>query len=574
MTAIHRISTSAVLLALGASIGAPCASAQHTSLESLSSSGVQQNGVALMRTSGRALSDDGRYLTFLSYATNLTSGDNNLTNDIFLRDRVLGTTTCLSKIPGGSATGDNASQIASMSADGRFVVFESYASNLVAGDTNSYADVFLYDQTTGSLSRISVTSSGAEAGGYDPAITEDGRYVVFASGASNFDPGDHNNKIDIFVRDLVAGTTTLASTDASGAYVANDHCYKPSISDDGRYVAFRTQATNFASPDTGKFEDVFLKDMQTGAIVRMSSTPSGGESGGASYQPRVCGDGHLVFYVTDASDVTATDANPYADVVVYDVATGVNSLVDLSSTGVQADYGGTDPAPSVDGRYCVFKSGARNLDPLTPAGTVYHVFVRDLLQGRCTAETLDPAFAPGNANSSEPSISGDGKHIAFASFAGNLDPADTNPSSINDIFFRDRGEVRFVDYGVGLAGSGGFVPHLFGKDGREIRGDFALEIADGLGATFGNLFIAAAPADLFPVFGGGHFYVDLTAPWLQLPIVVGGAAGVAGAGSLELTGTDLSAYDGTPLYLQLLLVDPGAPRKVAMSNGLEMHIGD
>jgi hypothetical protein len=141
------------------------------------------------------------------------------------------------------------------------------------------------------------------------------------------------------------------------------------------------------------------------------------------------------------------------------------------------------------------------------------------------------------------------------------------------VFFRDCSEVRFVEFGVGLAGSGGVAPHLFGKDGREALGDFSIDVEHGLGGAAGFLWIGTQSTDYFPFFGG-HFYVSFGAPWTYLPIALGGPAGVPAAGSLELPGLDLSAFDGLTLTLQATLLDPAAPRGVALTNGLEMHIGD
>jgi hypothetical protein len=198
--------------------------------------------------------------------------------------------------------------------------------------------------------------------------------------------------------------------------------------------------------------------------------------------------------------------------------------------------------------------------------------VRDLVQGRCVAQTLTDGFVTADNSSFVSSITGNGQQLAFLSMATNLDPTDANFSTI-DVFFRDCSEVRFVEFGVGLAGSGGVDPHLFGKDGREKLGDFFLEIEHGLGGAAGFLWVGTQSADYFPFFGG-HFYVSFGAPWTWLPIALGGAAGVPAAGSLELPGLDLSAFDGLTLTLQVTLLDPAAPHGVALTNGLEMHIGD
>lgn len=566
----HRF-VPAVLVA-SSFVHAPLAPAQVNSLESRASDGTQANDNSTLLPTGRALSTDGRYVVFTSRATNLAGTDNNGWTDVFLRDRSSGTTICLSS--NGSTTGNRASDDPSITPDGRWVVFGSWSSDLVANDKNGAKDIFRWDTTTNTLDRVSVPSGGGEANndsGY-PSLTPDGRYLVFASRATNLDAADTNSGFDVYVRDLQNDTVAVVSTSTAGV-LGNGWSYEPTISDDGRWVAFRSAATNLAGTDAGQFDDVFLKDLQTGVLVRMSNSTSGGESNGDSVTPHVCGDGHLVFYVTAANNIVAHDTNGgNPDVLVYDVAAGTNAFVDVSATGKLSDQGAIDPSPSRDGRYCAFSSYATNLDPLFTKYTTQHVFVRDLVQNRCVAEDLDASFALATGFSGQPSLSDDGELVAFLSYGQNLVSGDTS-SAIYDVFLRDRGETRFVEYGVGLAGTGGYVPHLGGSDGREALGDLVVRMDGGLGAASGILFVGVNAADLFPVFGG-HFYIDLTAGWTRFPLALGGAAGVGGTGALALPGVDVSAFDGTTFYLQLLLADPAAVRGVSMSNGLEMHVGN
>jgi hypothetical protein len=566
--------TNWLLATLSLGLASGIAAAQSNSIESRATGGTQANGASTLNFTGNSMSADARYIAFDSYGTNLTTTDNNGNIDVFLRDRVANVTTCCSLNSSGK-TGNNYSQYPTISADGRYVVFESLASDLVANDHNGGSDVFVYDASTGALARASVTSSGAEANSssHTASISADGRYVVFTSLATNLSASDTNNKADVYVRDLALGTTTLVSTDASGT-VGNNTSWDASISDDGNFVAFRSMATNFGATDSGGFYDVFLKDVATGAIVRVSSKPGGAEANDESFHARVCGDGSKVFYTTLATDILTPDANgSYGDVLVYDVATGVTSRVDVSTAGKQATRPASNPSPSTDGRYCSFQSDDANLDPiLNAAGGYQHIFVRDLVQGRCVAQTLTSGFVTANNNSFVSSITGNGQQLAFLSMATNLDPTDANFSTI-DVFVRDCSEVRFVEFGVGLAGSGGVAPHLLGKDGREKLGDFSLEIENGLGGAAGFLWIGTQSADYFPFFGG-HFYVSFGAPWTYLPISLGGSPGVPAAGSLELPGLDLSAFDGLTLTLQATLLDPAASHGVALTNGLAMNIGD
>lgn len=553
-------------------VPASLAAAQSNSLESKASDGTQANGISILLPSGRAMSSDGRFVAFTTSATNLGYTDNNTVDDVFLRDRLNGTTICLSA--NGTKTGNKSSDYASVTPDGRWVVFGSWASDLVGIDNNNAKDIYRWDTTTSTLDRINLASGGALANNDSDrgSLTPDGRWLCFGSRASNLDPLKTNTGWDVFVRDLQYDTVAVVST-STGGVLGNGWSLDPTISDDGRYVAFRSAATNLGGTDTGQHDDVFLKDLQTGVLVRLSNSTTGGESNGDSVTPHVTGDGRFVFYCTAATNVVAHDTNGVRpDIIVYDVAAGTSSFADVNAAGKLSDQGAIEPSPSRDGRYCSFSSEATNLDPLFPNYTTQHIFVRDLVQNRTVAEDLDASFALANGSSGQSSLSDDGKLVAFLSYGSNLVSGDTS-TMIYDVFLRDRGETRFVEYGVGLAGTGGFVPHLGGSDGREALGDFKVQIDGGLGAAPGSLFVGLAPADFFPVFGG-HFYVDLSAGWTHLPVALGGAAGVGGAGALTLPGADLSAYDGTTLYLQLLLVDPAAVRGVSMTNGMEMHIGD
>jgi Tol biopolymer transport system component len=217
---------------------------------SLGPGGVQANG----ESSRPALSADGRFVAFDSEADNLVSGDTNGTTDIFVRDRKTGTTTRVSLGPHG-AQANGGSGDSSLSADGRYVAFDSGASNLVPGDTNEVHDVFVRDRKTGKTARVSVGPRGAQANNvsFDPSISADGRFVVFYSNASNLVPGDTNDTWDVFVHDRKTGRTTRASLFGQSTIT-----FRPAISADGRYVAFSSEAGNLVPGDTNGVRDVFV----------------------------------------------------------------------------------------------------------------------------------------------------------------------------------------------------------------------------------------------------------------------------------------------------------------------------
>src|SRR5262245_58812866 len=228
-----------------------------------------------------SISADGRYLAFESMASNLVPGDTNGYWDVFVRDMQTGAITVVSTGAGGNQ-GNNGSISPSISADGRYVAFRSYANNLVPGDTGT-PDVFVRDLQTGAITCVSTDASGNQGNSEsdNPYISADGRYVAFESIASNLVPGDTNGTSDVFVRDLQTGAITRVSTDASGNQ-GNSVSYSPCLSADGRYVAFYSNAFKLVPGDTNGTADVFVRDLQTGSITRVSTDASGNQGNGSS----------------------------------------------------------------------------------------------------------------------------------------------------------------------------------------------------------------------------------------------------------------------------------------------------
>jgi Tol biopolymer transport system component len=209
-----------------------------------------------------AISADGRYVAFQSHAGNMVRGDEKGRTDVFVRDRLAGRTYLVSATPRGEVGNQDSDGRPAISADGRYVAFLSWASNLVPGDTNRNSDIFVHDRQSGQTARVSVSSSGQEgnARSYNPAISADGRYVAFVSHADNLVARDTNGQDDVFVHDRETGQTTRVSLAWNGAQ-ANSWSDHPSISADGRYVAFHSRASNLVAADTnGAYMDVFVYD--------------------------------------------------------------------------------------------------------------------------------------------------------------------------------------------------------------------------------------------------------------------------------------------------------------------------
>jgi len=332
-------------------------SAGITRRVSVDSSGVQGNGDSL----DPSISADGLIVAFGSYASNLVSGDRNGYPDIFVHDRSTGITERVS-VDSSGKQGNSDSYDPSISADGQIVAFYSHATNLVASDTNGTIDVFVHDRSTGLTERVSVNLSGAEGNSQSelPSISADGQIVAFESYASNLVAGDTNGFFDIFVHDRSTGRTKRVSVDSSGAE-GNSHSELPSISADGQIVTFHSAASNLVVGDTNVNWDVFVHDPSTGITERVSVDSSGAEGNGASFVSAISSDGQIVAFESVASNLVAGDTNGVVDAFVHDRSTGITERVSVDSSGKQGNSSSEYPSISADGQIVAFQSRASNL---------------------------------------------------------------------------------------------------------------------------------------------------------------------------------------------------------------------
>ncbi len=400
----------------------------NTTMVSISSAGAQGNNDSRFSS----ISSDGRYVAFSSTASNLVNGDTNGKRDIFLHDRETGETTRVS-VSSEGVQGNDDSIYPFISSDGRFVAFESYASNLVTGDTNGTRDIFVHDREMGETTRVSVSSEGVQGNGsYSryPSISSDGRYVAFNSDASNLVIGDTNNYSDSFVHDRETGETTRVSVSSAGVQ-GNAGVSNTFISADGRYVAFPSLASNLVIGDTNGRWDIFVHDRQTGETTRVSVSSADVQGNDNSIYPGMSSDGRYVVFSSTASNLVNGDTNNNSDVFVHDRETGETTKVSVSSAGVHGNDGSYHPSISSDGRYVAFISNASNLVTGDTNGT-NDIFVHDREMGETTRVSVSSAGIEGNSDSHDPFISSDGRHVAFASYASNLVNGDTNNCS--DIF--------------------------------------------------------------------------------------------------------------------------------------------
>ncbi len=383
-----------------------------------------------------ATSGDGRYMSFMSAADNLVAGDTNGAPDVFVRDRQAGTTERVS-VTGGGGEADGPSWYQSVSDDGD-VAFVSGAGNLVAGDANGADDVFVRDRQAGTTERVSVATDGTESDGlsavYPPRISADGDAVAFDSVASNLVAGDTNAVADVFVRDRQAGTTERASVAGDGSE-ADGASWNPSITGDGEVAGFWSGASNLVAGDTNGADDVFVRDRQAGTTERVSVVSGPVESDGASSEHAVNADGRYVAFMSTADNLVAGDTNGAPDVFVRDRQAGTTERVSVATDGTEGDGSVWSPAISADGRYVAFTSTSDNLVAGDTNGAP-DVFVRDRQAGTTERVSVAGDSTEGNADSEAPSLSSDGRYVMFMSAADNLVAGDTNGAP--DVFVRDR----------------------------------------------------------------------------------------------------------------------------------------
>ena len=426
-----------------------------------------------------AISADGQVVAFFSAASNLVPGDRNGFFDLFVRDRRSGQTQLVNPFLDGSVvcavtTGDlsrdgrfvgfetrfclddhperavgfyvfdrgtgtvtrvNSASNADLpslklSADGRFLGFATPDNGLVSADGNNRDDVFVYDRATNVTELVSTPAPGVppKADSFLPALSGDGRVVVFSSNAANIVPGDTNNATDVFLLDRVSRTVERINVRADGTQSEGDppSLFFPllplaNLSPDGRFVTFHTFARDLAKGSSGT--SLFLRDRQTGTTELVAAPVE------FSGRQDISADGRFVTFPTFGP------MQQFVQVFVRDRSTGQVELISADPGGAEGDGGASHAVISADGRFVAFKSGAANLVPSDTNG-VADIFVRDRATQTIERVSISTAGAEGNNISGLPALSADGRFVAFTSLASNLVAGDTNGCS--DVFLRDR----------------------------------------------------------------------------------------------------------------------------------------
>lgn len=369
-----------------------------------------------------------------------------------------------------------------ISANGRQVAFHSEATNLDPADTDSVPDVYAKDTVNGDLVLVSVSEGGQKgnAASDEAAISGSGTVVAFHSAATNLDPGDTDPDRDVYVRDLVTGELTLASTTRTG--VKGDRfSWYPSLDRSGNLVAFASAATNLDPVDTNVAEDVYLKNVRMGDLRLVSTSTTGATSNGNCGGPDLGAAGTRVAFNCDSTNLDPRDLDSSYDVYVKDLSTGELLLASTSTSGVKLTAISLHPSLSGAGRRVAFDYAGRD------------IYVKDLTTGELILASASDDGVTGNRESGYPVISGDGRRVAFQSAATNLDPADTDPDS--DIYIKDlvTGDIALASIaadGTSANFGGSFFPALSG-DGRRVAFDSSVRYLDPADAdTLLDIYLA------------------------------------------------------------------------------------
>jgi Tol biopolymer transport system component len=511
-----------------------------------------------------AVSRDGRYVVFYSFSDDLVPGDTNGTVDVFLKERATGGIVRIS-VSTDDEEGNDQSAYGTISADGNLVAFASNASNFVAGDSNDRTDVFVRDRVAFTTECVSVTSSGVpgDAGSGDPAMTPDGLFVVFSSGADDLVSHDDNGFGDVFLRDRRTGWTSLVSVKNGTSSGGDGESSLPSISDDGLYVAFTSQADDLVGGDTNGVSDVFVRDRHLGTTERVSVDRSGAQADGECYGAVISSNGRWVAFSSYADNLVDGDTNGDSDVFVHDRVTGKTERVSVDSSGRQIGADSFLGAMSASGQVVAFSSASADLVEDDTNGMV-DVFLRDRRLGVTERVSLDADGGQGDALSMPTALSRDGHVVAFESFSTNLVAGDTNGTV--DAFVVERCEIdsTWSNYGDGLPGTYG-VPTLVSRNDPVLGTTATVDLANSYGQwTFALLFAGTERADFHSSLGGDLLLLP------TLTLVVGLPPwGASYATDLPTNGI----WCGMTLDVQAIESDPGAVKGASFTEGLELLLG-
>jgi Tol biopolymer transport system component len=415
------------ILAIGFAVNPASATVPGTNERAnVSSAGAETNSYV---GGSSSISQDGRYVVFESDATNLVSGDTNAMRDVFLRDRNAGTTIRVS-VSSAGVQSNGYSQHPRISESGKYVVYHSSASNLAGSGTPPGYEIYLYDVANATTELVSQSTGGGfgNGGSTDADVSTDGRYVVFQSAATNLvASGGSSSHTEIYVRDRQVSSTQLLTSGNTDSTEARIDC-------SGRFVTFHSAATNLVSGDTNGADDIFLADRLGASVTTQDLTIGANQD---SVRPSISCNGNFIAFESVGSNLTAGDTNGFEDVFRYDRINGGLTKISLSSSSAQGNNDSAYADISGDGRYVVYHSNATNLVASDTNGT-YDIFLTDTTSGTTQRIAMSSGGVEANGLNWLPAISADGKYVSYYSSATNLVAGDTN--GYDDIFVSATGE--------------------------------------------------------------------------------------------------------------------------------------
>ena len=530
-----------------------------------------------------AISSSGRYSAFVSRDPGLVPGDTNGVFDVFVRDR-FGETTERASVGPLNQQSNGASRNPALSANGRWVAFDSFGSNLVPGDIEGQKDVFRYDSASGLATRASVSKSG-RGGNNDsqwPSISGDGAVVAFESLATNLIPNDTNGHQDIFVWDSELGVMNRVSVSSDGVE-ANAASSDANISEDGRWVSFHSPATNLIDGDTNGVSDVFVHDLLVGTTERVSIGAGGVEPNNVCAQADISGDGNRVVFGSVATNLVPGDTNGVRDIFVRDRAAGTTIRVSVESGGGEANSSSNAPVISADGDYVAFYSSASNLVPDDDNGW-RDIFVHHIPSGMTTRASVSTSGSQGNADSDgRLDISKRAAAVAFSSQASTLITGDTNQQM--DVFVRACGSPAIAYCTAGVS-SGGCAVQLnaVGFPSSTNSSGFVIGATGGEGGRDGMFFFGTSGRQSTP-WGTGTSFQCVVPPVIRAGLLT--SSGIPGScdgsysqdlNSLWCASCTKPAKNpgvGVTVQAQLWYRDPlnTGNQTTSLSNALEFEVG-
>ena len=505
-----------------------------TQCVSLDSTGVQANG----ESSPAAMSADGRFILFESDATNLAAGDVNGASDIFVHDRLTGATTLVSQSIHG-VPGNAPSFSATITPDGRFVAFASSASDIIANDANgNTTDMFVRDRLTGTTELVSLSSAGEQANSDSGwgAISADGRYLAFLSRATNLVAGVADGSNQVYVRDRAAGTTILVSQSSHGT-TADGDCWGVAISADGRVVSFGSAAMNLAPGDTNDVYDVFVHEIASGVTECISATPSGVAGNAWSYNGGLSADGRFASFASYSTDLIAGGANGHCQEYVRDRLAHTTEIVSVDTSGIEGNGYSWPGNLSADGRFVAFSSMASNLVP-GDTNEWEDSFVHDRLTGETILAGLTSTGHLCQYGSYSGRISPDGRHVAFSGQGEDIVPGGAHGNVL--LFVRDLEgcSATVATYCAAGTTTNGCVPTISGSGtpSASAASGFTIHVASVEGHKNGMFFYGIAGPD---ATAWGSSFACVRAPLQRMGVVASGGANGTCAGQLSI---DWNAY--------------------------------